>query len=45
LITQINGRNIAPLYWENAVALLTTAGTSVAVRLMGNEERILTFLQ
>jgi archaellum component FlaG (FlaF/FlaG flagellin family) len=45
LITQINGRNIAPLYWENAVALLTTAGTSVSVRLMGNEERILTFPQ
>jgi PDZ domain len=44
LITHINGRNVAPLYWENAVALLTTSGSSVSVRLMGsNEERVLTF--
>jgi len=43
LITHINGRNVAPLYWENAVALLTTSGSSVTVRLMGNEERILSF--
>jgi len=42
-ITHINGRNIAPLYWENAVALLTTSGSAVSIRLMGNEERILTF--
>lgn len=45
LITQINGRNIAALYWENAVALLTRADASVSVRLVGNEERILTFPQ
>ena len=45
LITQINGRNVAPLYWEIAVALLTSADASVSVRLIGNEERILTFPQ
>jgi PDZ domain len=46
LITHINGRNVAPLYWENAVALLTTSGSSVSVRLMGsNEERTITYPQ
>ena len=44
LITHINGRNIAPLYWENAVALLTTSGAAVSVRLMGSDkERVLSF--
>lgn len=43
LITHISGRDVTGLYWEYAVAYLTT-GKSVSVRLMGrDEERVLSF--
>jgi hypothetical protein len=43
LITQINGRDVSALYWQYAVSLITSSGPSVSVRLMGDQERILTF--
>jgi predicted metalloprotease with PDZ domain len=43
LITEINGRETAPIYWEYAAALLTTGGDTVTVKVLGRGEFVLSF--
>ena len=43
LITEIDGRATAPIYWEYAAALLTTSGNTVTVKVLGKGELVLSF--
>jgi membrane-associated protease RseP (regulator of RpoE activity) len=43
LITEIDGRATAPIYWEYAAALLTTRGNTVRVKVLGRGELVLSF--
>jgi PDZ domain len=43
LITEIDGRPTAPIYWEYAAALLTSGGNTVTIEVMGRGELVLSF--
>jgi len=43
LITEIDGRETAPIYWEYAAALLTTGGNTVTIKVLGRGEFVLSF--
>jgi membrane-associated protease RseP (regulator of RpoE activity) len=43
LITEIDGRATAPIYWEYAAALLTSSGNTVTVKVLGRGELVLSF--
>ena len=45
IITEINGQQTAPLYWRNAEALLSVAGDTVQLEILGKGERTLSFAQ
>jgi PDZ domain len=43
LITEVDGRATAPIYWEYAMALLTSSGNTVTVKVLGRGELVLSF--